>query len=59
MKPHFCFAALTAIKCEVVFFLCFNVNIAESIKHTKLKFSNLVEMKLKFNTTKKLKENAF
>ena len=29
-----------------------NVNIAESIEHTKLKLSNSVEMKLKFNSTK-------
>ena len=42
-----------SIKCELVFFLYFNVNIAESIEHTNLKFSNSVEMKLKFNTTKK------
>ena len=59
MKPHFYFAARTVIKCEVVFFLCLSVNIAKSIKHTKLKLSNSVEMKLKFNTTKKIKGKCF
>ena len=59
LKSHFYFAALIAIKCEVAFFLYLNVNIAESIKHAKLKFSNSVEMKLKFNTTKKIKGKCF
>ena len=50
MEITFLFCSTFAV---VVFFLYLNVNIADSIERTKLKFSNSVEMKLKFNITKK------